>query len=530
VTPAAAPAIATGRLVSVDPATLDVLGEVDVASEPDVRAAVESAREARRGWAATPARERARVLQATARVLVDRAREIALLCTHESGKPLVESLSGEVFASLEALRWLAGSAPRILADEPVRAALWQPELWLKRGRIRYDPLGVVGVIGPWNFPLAIPMTQAAFAVAAGNAVVLKPSEQTPLVGALVAELFAQGGAPPGLVQVVQGGGEAGEALIHAGCDKLFVTGSTSTGRRVAAAAAEHLLPVVLELGGKDPMLVLDDADLDRAVDGALWASFLNAGQVCASVERVYVAEPLYDGFVERLAARASALRLGRGDDPATDMGPLIDQARLRGVEAAVAAATQDGARVVAGGEPVDAGLPGHFFAPTVLAGPPAPSADEVFGPVVSVAPVASDDDAVALAEAGPYALGASVWTRDPARGDAVAARLRAGSVWINDHAYSYARPQAPWGGTGVSGHGRTHSRHGLYECTNVRYLERDAGRLRDVWWRPYGSGSVAFMEMTIEALHAPGVARRARAVWAGRGAVADALDKVRGRG
>jgi succinate-semialdehyde dehydrogenase/glutarate-semialdehyde dehydrogenase len=530
VTPAAAPAIATGRLVSVDPATLAPLGEVEVATDAGVRAAVEEAREAQRAWAATSAAVRARVLADTAKTLANRAREIALLCTHESGKPLVESLSGEVFASLEALRWLVRSGPRILADEPLRAALWQPELWLKRGRVRYDPVGVVGIIGPWNFPLAIPLTQAAFALAAGNGVVLKPAGQTPLVGAVVAELFADGGAPPGLVQVVQGGAEMGEALVHSGCDKLFFTGATATGRRVAAAAAEHLLPTVLELGGKDPMLVLDDADLDRAVDGVLWASFLNAGQVCAAVERVYVAEPLYEGFVERLAARASSLRLGRGDDPATDMGPLIDADRLRFVEAAVEAARSGGAQVVAGGEPVDVGLPGHFFAPTVLAGAPAPDDDEVFGPVVSVAPAADDEEALALAEAGPYALGASVWTRDAARGEALARRLRAGSVWINDHAYSYARPQAPWGGAGASGHGRTHSRHGLYECTHIRYLERDAGRLRDPWWRPYGPRSVEFMETTIEALHGPGLARRARAVWAGRGALLDAVEKARGRG
>ncbi len=254
----------------------------------------------------------------------------------ESGKPIVEAFTSELFVCLDNLLWLGGNLERALQDERLRVR--QLHLRHKRPRVRYRPVGVVGIVSPWNFPLGVPLTQVATAVAAGNGVVLKPSELTPLTGAWVEELFRRAGSPGGLVRVVQGPGmSTGEALVRQhGIDKLVFTGSPATGRLVARAAAERLCPVTLELGGKDPMLVLDDADLERAVAGALWASFTNCGQVCAGVERIYVAREVHDEFVHRLAAAARALRIGRGADPTVDIGPLVTDVQRERVEDLVA--------------------------------------------------------------------------------------------------------------------------------------------------------------------------------------------------
>src|SRR5919205_26873 len=295
----------------------------------------------------------------------------------------------------------------------------------------------VASVSPWNFPFAIPFTQAVAAVAAGNAVVVKPSELTPLSGGWVARAFAEAGAPEGLVQTVQGSGdEVGEALVRApGIAKVFFTGSSEVGRRIGVACAELLRPVTLELGGKDPMLVLEDADLGRAVEGALWGAFSNCGQVCAGVERIYVPRERYEEFVRALTGRAGELRLGRGDDPATELGPLVSEAQRARVEDLVAEARERGAEAVCGGRRPDLGLPGWFYEPTILAGgggSPRLEREEVFGPVVTVAPFADEDEAVALANSTPFGLGASVWTRDPERARRVAARLQAGSGWAED--------------------------------------------------------------------------------------------------
>jgi succinate-semialdehyde dehydrogenase/glutarate-semialdehyde dehydrogenase len=321
------------------------------------------------------------------------------------------------------------------------------------------------------------------------------------------------------VRVVQGGAETGSALVGSGVDKVVFTGSVATGRLVATACAARLTPYVLELGGKDAMLVLDDADVGRAVDGALWAGFCNAGQVCASVERIFVAEAVHERFVERLVERASALRLGDGSDPATQMGPLIDERQYRVVESLVQDAAEHGGQVLTGGRRAAVDLPGWFYAPTVVDGLAASArlnAEETFGPVVTVTRVASDDEAIRLANAGRFGLGASVWTSDRTCGEQVGRRLEAGSVWVNNHLYSFAAHQAPWGGVKDSGSGRSHSKHGLYELSNVKYLERDPGWLRDAWWYPYDEHGEELFHAMMGALYGHGLAERAGALWHGR--------------
>ena len=500
-------AVAQDELRVVNPATLEVVGAVPTTDPGALEELVAEARLAQVPFGEAPLGERRDLLVRVADLVLERADEIADVVVSETGKPRLEAYTTELFPALDALAWLARNAPKLLAPERLRS----PQLHLrhKRAQLLHEPLGVVAVIAPWNFPFAIPFTQAAYAVAAGNAVVLKPSELTPLSGALVERLFAAAGAPAGLVRVAQGDGTVGEELVRTdGLGRVLFTGSAEVGRLVAAAAGERLVPVTLELGGKDPMLVLDDADLGRAVDGALWASFLNCGQVCSGVERIYVQGALYEPFVEELARRARELRFGE------DLGPLISEEQRERVGGLVDDALARGARALTGGVACD-GV-GWFYEPTVLVDVPAAARiehEETFGPIVTVARVQNDDDAVHAANAGAYGLGASVWTRDADRAQRIARRLRAGSVWHNDHAYSYAAAQASWGGRGESGFGRTHSKYGLYELTAVKFSDRDSGPVPVPWWFPYDDRTTDAFRGVLGALYADGLPARARAAW-----------------
>jgi acyl-CoA reductase-like NAD-dependent aldehyde dehydrogenase len=500
----------TGELRPVNPATLEPVGSVPVSAPEEVAETVADARLAAERWAQSSFAERRDLLGRVAEAVLDHAEEIARTVTAETGKPLVESYTAELFVGLDNLLWAASNAGRVL--RPERLHYRQPHLRHKRGWLLYEPLGVIGVISPWNFPFGIPFTQAAFAVAAGNAVVVKPSELTPLSGAWLERLF-----PDGLVRVVQGGGEVGEALVRApGTAKVVFTGSGETGRRVASLAGERLQPVTLELGGKDPMLVFEDADLDRAVAGALWGAFANCGQVCSGVERIYVARTLHEAFVEELARRTKRLRIGRGDDLQTELGPLIAEDELTRVEELVEDATARGAEVRLGGARPEIGLPGWFYEPTILTEVERESRierEEIFGPVVTVAPFGDEDEAVRLANGSSFGLGASVWTHDLERASRVGRRLDAGSVWTNDVSYSYGTGQASWGGTKESGFGRTHSKHGLYELSRVKFADLDRGRVPVPWWFPYDEGAVDGFRGMAGVLYGEGLRWRLGAAW-----------------
>ena len=502
--------VAPAELRSVNPATLEPVGSVPVSAPEEVAEAVSDARLAAGRWAESSFDERRALLGRVAAAVLESADEIAATVTAETGKPLLESYTAELFVALDNLLWAAAQAGRVLRPEPLRFP--QPHLRHKRGRLLYEPLGVIAVISPWNFPFAIPFTQAAFAVAAGNAVVVKPSELAPLSGAWLERLF-----PDGLVRVVQGGGETGEALVRApGTAKVVFTGSGATARRVAALAGERLRPVTLELGGKDPMLVFEDADLDRAVDGALWGAFSNCGQVCSGVERIYVARPLLEPFVEELARRARALRIGRGEELDTELGPLIAEGARARVEDLVDDAVGRGAEVRAGGGRPDLALPGWFHEPTILTGVEREARielEEVFGPVVTLAPFGDEAEAVRLANGSSFGLGASVWTRDLERAQRLARRLDAGSVWTNDVSYSYGTGQASWGGTKESGFGRTHSKHGLYELSRVKFADLDRGRVPVPWWYPYGADALDGFRGMAGVLYGEGLWPRLEAAW-----------------
>ena len=503
--------IATRKIASVNPATGEVLRELECAGEGDVLAAVARARAAQAAWAELGLRRRIAVLREFQAKVHARKSEIAVAITREAGKPLVEALVTEVLVVLDAARFLIDNAWGRLRDEPVPHGNLATKL--KSGWLVREPHGVIGIISPWNYPFSIPATETLAALVAGNAVVLKPSELTPLIALELASLLHEAGVPKDVFQVVVGEGPAGTALLRSPIDKLVFTGSVATGKRIAAAAAERLLPVVLELGGKDPMLVLDDANVDVASSAAVWGAFVNAGQACLSVERCYVHRSLYESFANACAEKTKQLRVGNGLDSQTDLGPMIHERQVRTVESHVEDAKARGARVLAGGTRLpDLGV--NFYAPTVLADVTHDMRimrEETFGPVLPIMAFDNDDEAVRLANDSEYGLAASVWTRDRTRGERLARRIHAGTVMVNDVISCFGISEAPHGGVKSSGVGRTHGRFGLEEMVRVKYLDIDRmPGMKKMWWHGYGESFRRQMEGFMDMQFARGMGTRLR--------------------
>jgi acyl-CoA reductase-like NAD-dependent aldehyde dehydrogenase len=495
--------IATHKVVSVNPATGEVLREFESTTEQEVRAAVARARSAQPAWNAVGVRRRIAVLREFQRRLHEKKVEVARLIAREAGKPLGEALLTEVLVVLDTVRFCIENAHAFLRQEPVPHG--NLAMKTKVGRILREPYGVIGIISPWNYPLSTPATETLGALVTGNAVVLKPSEFTSLVALELASMLYEAGVPQDVLQVVVGDGSTGSALTNAEIDKLVFTGSVATGKRIAQASGPRMLPVVLELGGKDPMLVLDDADVEVASSGAVWGAFMNAGQACLSVERCYVHRSLYEPFVEACVRKTKQLRVGNGLDPETDVGPMIHERQLRIVESQVDDAVSSGARVLAGGTRLEAVGP-NFYAPTVLVDVTHDMkimCEETFGPVLPIMPFDDDDEAVRLANDSDYGLGASVWTRNRVRGEAVASRIQAGTVMVNDCVSCFGISEALHGGVKASGLGRTHGHFGLEEMVRVKYLDVDLlGGMKKSWWYGYGEKFTRQMEGVIDLMFA----------------------------
>jgi acyl-CoA reductase-like NAD-dependent aldehyde dehydrogenase len=484
----AATAIPVDTLPSIDPATGKILGQFEKTSPAALPEILFQARAAQSAWSAVLIGKRcAQMLVLRDRVMASRDA-LADAVVAESGKPRVEAIFADLFVALDTAQYFSTNGVRLLRSE--RVPHHSSAAKAKSGRIVYDPVGVIGIISSWNYPLAIPMIQIIPAVAAGNAVVCKTSDFTPHCGALIEKLFADAGFPKNLVTVIQGGGEVGQALIDAAPDKIMFTGSVATGRRVAEACAKKLIPSVLELGGKDAMIVLADANVEVAASAAVWGSYTNCGQVCLSVERLFVEEVIEERFLALCVEKTKKLRLGAGCDPATDVGPLIRPHHVQRMSNLVSDAETRGARVLCGGKPRP-DLGANFFEPTVIAGVNSTMKlfqEETFGPILAIQSVKDAEEAVVRANDSTFALAASVWTSDAKRGQAIAARLRAGAVMVNDAISYFGIAEAPHGGCGVSGWGRTHGQAGLLEMVQPKYIDVDhlPGREKP-WWYRYGA-------------------------------------------
>ena len=475
-----------GTLESFNPATGELVGTVETITPEQVQGVVDDVAEVQPFWAQLSLADRARYMRRAADVLVEHMEEVASLLTREQGKPLAESYVMELVPTIDALHWCANAGPKILADE--RIPYPQAFLKTKRSHFSYEPLGVVGVIAPWNYPWSIPFGEVAIALMAGNGVVLKPASLTPLLGERIQKVFDDAGFPEGLVRTVHGGGAIGNALCEASTQKIFFTGSVDVGRKVGKVCAERLKGSVLELGGKDPQIVCADADLANAVSGCVWGGFANSGQTCSGIERTYVVESVADRFLDGVRRETERLTVGDPLDWQTEIGPMVSADQADIVTELVDDALSSGADRLTGGPTEVPGFSGRFIAPTVLAGVEDDMRimrEEIFGPVVPVIVVKDEAEAVERANDSNFGLGASVWTKDRAKGERIARRIESGMVWINDHSYSHGAAQCSWGGVKESGVGRSHSKFGFYECVNIKLVAWEPGLTRDFWWQPY---------------------------------------------
>ncbi|HOO56642.1 MAG TPA: aldehyde dehydrogenase family protein [bacterium] len=496
---------------SINPATLEVNADLPATRVEELKGIVDKAREAQAGWSGLGMKKRLDYLSKVNRYIIDNVDEITRVITIDNGKTLLEALNTELYPVMDALNFVASDAGTLFRPEKLSNPIF-PIARIESENI-VQPLGVVGMISPWNFPFAIPVTGIIFAVAMGNTVVLKPSEFTPLVGDLIKRIFSEAGFPQSVVSVVQGAGTIlGDPLLETGLDKVVFTGSVPVGRHLMRKAAENLTPITLELGGKDPFIVLEDADIERASSAAVWGSFVNAGQVCASVERVYVHENIYEKFIDSVLKKTGGIKVGNGLDSKTDMGPMINERRLAQVEDHVQDAVDNGARVIAGGRRVK-GLPGWFFEPTVIVdvdGGMKCVREETFGPTMPVMTFSDEDEVIAMANDSDYGLLSSVWTSDIDRARKLSERIEAGTVVINNCLLTYGFAQVPWGGVKNSGIGVTHSMHGLMEFVRVKNITTQKRMLKeDLWWYPYSQNKYDAMKAGLKSLYCDGLICRA---------------------
>lgn len=518
-------------LESFNPATGELIGAVETITPDQVQGIVDEVGRIQPAWAELPPSDRATYLKRAATVLHDRLDEIAKLLSEEQGKPISECYTMELIPSIDALRWCAKEGPGILKDE--RVPYPQPFFKTKRSKFRFQPIGVVGVIAPWNYPWTIPMQEIAISLMCGNGVVLKPASLTPLLGEAIQSVFEEAGLPKGLIRNVHGGGRIGDALTKSTAGKIFFTGSVPVGYKVGEECAKLMKGCVLELGGKDPMIVLEDANIDFAISGAVWGGFANAGQTCAGIERAYVRREVSEKFIEGVVAGASALKVGDPSEVDTEIGPMVSVDQYNLVRELVDDAVASGATLRCGGPVEVDGFPeGNFIAPVVLTGVTHEMRimkEEIFGPVLPIMVVDSDQEALDLANDSEFGLGASVWTRDRQSGERIADRIVSGMVWINDHMFTHGACQCTWGGVKDSGLGHSHSKFGFYECVEIKLVTYEPGLTRNFWWHPYDETLATAMKSSASLLYGKG-SQRVDALKAGAGPLLQIGKRITKRG
>jgi succinate-semialdehyde dehydrogenase/glutarate-semialdehyde dehydrogenase len=513
--------IANDRFESQDkvavenPATLEPLGEAFLASADDCRRAIEAARDAYSLWRDISPAEKRKIFLRAKDILLRRAGETARLITQEKGTPLPESLTVEVFTILETLDHYGRNQKRSLAPKKVRPHV--PLFAHKKCRYLFQPLGPALVISPWNFPFMIPFLDVISELAAGNTVVLRPSSSTPFSALSIGEVIIEAGLPPGVLNIVPCRiAQAEEMIVNPAIQSIAFTGSVSVGKRIMELASRNLTNVVLELGGKDPAIVLRDADVETAARGVAWAAFMNTGQSCASIERAYVAREIADEFTARVLEIARSLKVGNPIEPDVDIGPMENMGQLRVVEEHVGEARAKGAEILCGGARF-ADRPGYFYPPTVLTNVDHTMkimTEETFGPVLPIMTFNNIEEALALANDSHYGLTGSIWTRNKTAAARLAERLEAGAVTINDHMITFNEPRAIWGGIKQTGMGRTHGPYGLLEIINIKFVCADFSRKKKkIWWYPYAPTKLHILEKSLPLMHGRRFRERAGALF-----------------
>lgn len=488
---------------SINPATLEVIEEVPVWSKEQVSEAIQHSRKAFESWSKAPFSARAGYVKNAQKYILDNIDKIAARITEENGKSIVESISSEILPVVELMDYFIQNTESLLGADKI--ALGRYALLGKKSVIEYKPLGVIGIISPWNFPFSIPMGELVMSLLVGNTVIIKPSEVTPLIGLMIGEIFKEAGLPENVVTIATGYGQTGAALIQKGVDKIIFTGSVRTGKRIMAAASEHLIPVVLELGGKDPMIVCSDVNIDIVSSAAVWGAFNNNGQVCASVERCYVHEAIADKFIEQVVEKTKKLRQGDGNSLDTDMGAMVSLEQLNIVNEQVEDARKNGANILTGGRR-NPDLKGFYYEPTVMTGVDHSfkcMQEETFGPTLPIMTFKNEEEAIALANDSHLGLTASIWSQDIEYAERLARKLECGTVTINDAATTFALCQTPWGGCKESGIGRTHGKMGLHELVHIHHIHTDkAHKQKKFWWFHYGNDTLTLLKSSLKTFFA----------------------------
>jgi acyl-CoA reductase-like NAD-dependent aldehyde dehydrogenase len=513
-----------GKLFSINPGTGQIIAAVTAIPPEAIPAVVAKARSAFETWSELSLQTRLELFRKAHREFFLARDEIARVISEETGKHLVEAYT-EILVVLDCFKYYLKHIPKFLQDQKVAAS--NPLLKIRTGYVRYEPLGVVLVISSWNFPFLLAMHHIIPALLAGNVVIHKPSEHAAQVGLKIREVFDRSYLPKGVLEIVTGLADVGSALASAKVDKIFFTGSTEVGRKIHQSAAENLTPVNMELGGSDAMIVLEDANLKRAVNAALWGGFTNAGQACLSVERVYVQELIFDQFLEELIGKARALRLKANDSEEGEISSLISHQQLAKIERLVNDAVQKGAVLRLGGKTIR-DQEGWYFEPAILTSVTAAmdiAREEIFGPVMIVTPFITDDEAAFLANDSNFGLSASVWTRDRERGLKIAQKIKAGAVLINDLFVHIGQSEAPYTGYKNSALGVSHGPWGIMEMVRPKYVNYDRPWLNrllgifvkrlvdnDLWWFQYNRDLSRGFGALLESLHENTIWKRLRAV------------------
>lgn len=492
-------------LKSFSPNTIKLLGQIGCTDPTEVEAIVKTAKDAQVHWQEIGINKRINELKIIRDNLFSKYAEIAQLISDENGKPFAEAISSEIIPTLSVFDYYLAKSKKYLRPQKVRIKL--PVMIHKKSWIEFEPWGVVGIISPWNYPLLLPMGQIIPALIAGNSVVFKPSEFTPLVGSWIEKLFNESNLLKNVFNVIYGEAQVGQSLVNSKIDKLFFTGSTNVGKIISKNAADKLLPISLELGGKDPILVLKDADLDRTAQGIAWGALTNSGQTCVSVERVYVHESVHDELIHKLIGPVSRLKLYNGSEY-YDLSALKTEQQANKVKEHIQDAVRKGAKIIFGGRQIDE----NKFEPTILTDvnhDMLVMKEETFGPIIAIKKVSDDNEAIKFANDSDYGLSASVWTKDISHGREVARKIKSGSVLINDCISYFGTSEAVVGGIKLSGTGRVHGRSGLMEMVYEKYYNSDSFTWqKKFWWFPYGNKATENMKFALTFLYGRNVFKR----------------------
>jgi len=475
------------------PATGEFIQSVPVSIDAEIKKAISNAKEAFESWSALSVKERAKYVLKAKKYMVDHLEEIVEILHAETGKVRTEVLSHELLGPIDLMNYYAKKAPELLKTKRIKLHA----VPFKKSFLKHTPKGVVGIISPWNFPFTIPIGEVVMSLLAGNTVILKPSEITPLSGLLIKEIFDKIGLPSGVFEVIIGDGLVGAQLVESDIQHIVFTGSVRTGRIIAESAAKRFLPVTLELGGKDPMIVLPDANVDKVAKGATFCAFANSGQVCASTERIYVHESMYDEFVEKVKEETLKLRQGAEEESGgQDVGPMIFKNQITTVKKHIRDAEKKGARILTGGDLIK-NTKGRFFEPTIITDVNHAMAcmkEETFGPTMPIMKYSTIEEAIKLANDSEFGLTASVWGKNKKLLRETANKIQAGTVIINDCIYTHGLSETPWSGIKNSGMGKVHSDMGLFELTNIIHINEPRAFDLHLWWYPYYKTSYNFMK------------------------------------